>query len=457
MSISSLFHRNYVNSLKSRLIISSIFMVVILLPMVGITIFNAYNKHMSASVENELVAYSYSILAVAEVENGTLVMPEMLTENQFNISDSGLYALITSTDNRANVLWRSGSLLALPLPHNIKSPDVGKGAFYSLNIQSEQHFSYSFTVVFSDDSQSTELTIHIIKQQSDYIELMNEFQQQLWLGLALVMIVLILLQIVWLKWSLKPLATLKREIADIEHGSKNELKGHYPTELKQVTEQLNALLATEQNQRKRYRNALSDLAHSLKTPLAVLQGNVSEQQDDRKQQSQTQIDTMNLMIEHQLKRAQSAGQSSWHLGVSIAPMVNKLVNSLGKIYRDKHLSYQVEISDGLIFRGDEADLLELLGNLLDNASKAASNQIIVKAYNNENHQYFVVEDDGLGIDNNKADAILQRGTRADTYQQGHGIGLAIVRDLVESYQGKINISRSKQLGGAKFTLIFSRP
>ena len=426
-------------------------MVMLILPIVAFFISSAYQKHMNASVENELVAYSYSILAVAELENGQLFMPEALAENQFNTSESGLYALITSKENIPRTLWRSASLLAMVIPYDLQSPKIGNGQFNSLAIDDINHFIYSFSVSFNEGDITEEMTLHIIKQQADYQVLMTEFRQQLWFGLLVLMAVLLILQFIWLKWSLKPLAILKKEILEIEQGKENLLKEKYPEELQQVTEQLNTLLLTEQNQRKRYRNALSDLAHSLKTPLAVLQGQLAVEDVS---QSQNQLDEINLMIEHQLKRAQSAGQSSWHLGVKISPCVNKLLNSLKKIYQDKPLSFKVNIQDELIFKGDEADFLEIVGNLMDNACKAANQHVHLTVTKQKSGLELVVEDDGCGIAPDKIDSILQRGTRADTYAQGHGIGLAIVRDLVESYQGELSINDSTELKGAKFILLF---
>jgi two-component system, OmpR family, sensor histidine kinase PhoQ len=444
--------RHYFNSLKSRIIVSALVMVMLILPVVAFFISNAYQKHMNASVENELVAYSYSILAVAELDDGLLLMPEALAENQFNTSGSGLYALITSKGNIPRNLWRSSSLLAIVIPRSLQSPKIGNSQFYSLLVDDINHFIYSFSVTFNEGDTSQEMTLHIIKQQADYQMLMTEFRQQLWLGLFVLMAVLLILQFVWLKWSLKPLATLKKEIFEIEQGKENLLKEKYPEELQQVTEQLNTLLITEQNQRKRYRNALSDLAHSLKTPLAVLQGQLASEEVS---QSQNQLNEINMMIEHQLKRAQSAGQSSWHLGVKIAPCVNKLLNSLKKIYQSKQLSFKENIQTDLIFKGDEADFLEIVGNLMDNACKAAKNQVLLTIINQQSSLVIIVEDDGCDIAPEKIESILQRGIRADTYVQGHGIGLAIVRDLVESYHGKLQIESSSLLKGAKFTLSFS--
>ncbi|MDO6445906.1 ATP-binding protein [Colwellia sp. 1_MG-2023] len=450
------FHR-YFNSLKSRIIVSALVMVMVILPIVAFFISSAYQKHMNASVENELVAYSYSILAVAELEDGLLLMPEALAENQFNTSESGLYALMTSKGNIPRTLWRSSSLLAMVIPYELQSPKVGESQFYALPVDDINHFVYSFSVSFSDSLNQEDslqnMTLHIIKQQADYQMLMTEFRQQLWLGLFVLMAVLLLLQFIWLNWSLKPLAMLKKEILGIEQGKESLLKEKYPQELKQVTEQLNTLLITEQNQRKRYRNALSDLAHSLKTPLAVLQGQLAAK-DINPAEKQSQLDEINAMIEHQLKRAQSAGQSSWHLGVKISPSVDKLLNSLQKIYQDKQLLINKQMQADLIFKGDEADFLEIIGNLMDNACKAAKQQVLLTITKQDSSLIITVEDDGCGIADDKIDSILQRGTRADTYAQGHGIGLAIVRDLVESYQGTLVIASSFELTGAKFTVMF---
>jgi len=435
------------------MIASAFFMVFVLLPLVGFTIINAYEKHMVGSVKNELSAYSYSILAVAEVEQQQLQMPELLLENQFNASQSGLYASFTDHEDNNELLWQSKSLLgvAAPLTNNI--PAVGQHSFYqtkSLSVATQgDFFVYSISVSFSSDGKLFPTTLHIIKLKDQFQLLMQEFKSKLWFGLFVLMAVLLVLQLIWLKWSLNPLGTLKKELFGIEQGQAELLLAKYPQELELVTNQLNALLKTEQNQRKRYRNALSDLAHSLKTPLAVMQS-----QSDLNSTSQEQLTAINRMIEHQLKRAQSAGQFSWHLGVKIAPCVNKLTSSLEKIYRDKKLDIDVEVAPELIFKGDESDLLEILGNLLDNACKAATMQVKLSTYNQKKTIIFAVEDDGCGIEQAKQQEILQRGMRADTYQQGHGIGLAIVRDLVESYQGKLSIEKSADLGGAKFIITF---
>jgi two-component system sensor histidine kinase PhoQ len=426
---------------------------------------NSFEKHMKASIENELSAYSYSILAVAEVEQAKLVMPETLIENQFNVSDSGLYAFISSPVNHQKktvtqrtvddvILWRSQSLLTInipeqQLPEEIITLATGKKSFSTIEMNASSHFIYSYAVSFTEDGVNFSLIVNIVRDKQTFLQLMSDFKQQLWFGLAILMVIILLLQLVWLMWTLKPLSTLEQEVKAIEQGRAEKLTSLYPKELSKLTTQLNQLLATEQKQRQRYRNALSDLAHSLKTPLAVLQA-----QRDISLVNQEQITRINSTIDHQLKRAQSAGHSSWLLGIEVKPVVEKLLNTLAKIYHTEQKDLEVNFTGKLTFKGDEADLLELLGNLLDNAYKAAKS--IIRLTISQQHDTLVmcIEDDGIGIKEQQIALILERGVRADTYEVGHGVGLAIVRDLVESYQGELQITNSASLGGAQFTLIF---
>jgi len=436
--------------------VSLLAMVVLILPTIAFIIMSSFEKHMTRSIENELSAYSYAILAVAEVEQAKLIMPEALIENQFNVSGSGLYAFISgpALQPKNNLLWRSQSLLTVNLanellPSSLITLAIGNKNFSSVEINSSPHFIYSYAVSFSEDDVDFPLTVHIMRDKLTFLQLISDFKQQLWFGLAILMFIILFLQLIWLMWTLKPLSTLEQEVKAIEQGRAEKLTSLYPKELSTLTTQLNQLLATEQKQRQRYRNALSDLAHSLKTPLAVLQA-----QKDISAVNQEQITRINSTIDHQLKRAQSAGHSSWLLGISIKAVVDKLLNTLAKIYHSENIKVELNLTGKLTFKGDEADLLELLGNLLDNAYKAAKSTIILTVSQQDDALVMCIEDDGIGILQLEISQILERGVRADTYQKGHGVGLAIVRDLVESYQGTLQISHSTALGGAKFTLCF---
>ena len=460
-----------VNSLKVRLIFSALFMIVVMLPIIGITLNNAFDKQLKSAIKNELKAQSFSIFSVAEVENKQLLMPEQLLENQFNVIQSGLYALIATIPEplipnlavsysskpyikqtavtESSILWKSHSLLALPLPNQLPSPEIGKSFFSEQQLDGKIHLVYSFSASFNEEGQEFPITLHIIKDQSEFLSVASEFKQKLWTWLGVLMVLFIVVQIVWLIWTLKPLNKLKNELVNIEKGNKNSLQETYPVELEQVTIQLNALLNTEQNQRKRYRHALADLAHSLKTPLAVIQS-----QSELSASSKEQLTSISRMIEHQLKRAQSAGESSWHLGIEVKGVAEKLVNTLAKIYQEKSLDIEIKVNEKAIFKGDESDLMEILGNVLDNACKAAKQQVSLNIEVKNKQLLFIIADDGVGISEQQRQTIFVRGVRADTYQKGHGIGLAIVRDLVSSYHGNLQIKASPELKGAMFIITF---
>ncbi|QFU23786.1 GHKL domain-containing protein [Shewanella eurypsychrophilus] len=451
------------NSLKARLIISALLLILVLLPLIGFTLNDAFKQQVSASAKNELKAYLYSILAVTEIDNGQLLMPEALADNQFNVIQSGLFALIStpSPDKKTtSVTWQSNSFLGLDLPDNLPQPEIGQSQFEEIVIDGQPHIIYSYSASFerkilSNDGLSTEniafpITVHIIKDQLDYQAQIDLFSQHLWSWLLILMVFLVLVQLAWLLWTLKPLAQFKRELNDIEQGKATEIKANYPNELQAVAKQLNTLLNTEQSQRKRYRNALSDLAHSLKTPLAVIQS-----QKDLSKSSFEQTNIISRIISHQLKRAQTAAGASWHLGTAVNKVADKLVRTLPKIYREPQIAISANVDNECIFKGDEADLTEILGNLLDNACKAAKQDVQLTVTTENNKLCIIIEDDGSGISPEKQSEIFERGIRADSYQQGHGIGLAIVRDLVDSYQGQLSVSSSERLGGAKFKLEFN--
>lgn len=494
------------NSLKTRLIVSALLLILVLMPLIGFTLNDAFKEQVKSASKNELSAYVYSVLAVTEFDNGQLLMPELLLENQFNVIQSGLYALIVMPNGRDNdlpdsgverleklklnvkdkvspsvesapkpqknlvldkmrgtkntrIVWQSDSFLGFEAPANLPHPAMGQSEFSEIKLEGNPYLIYSFTASFEQPPSQSDsaaqpspawpITIHIIKDQVNFQRQVDLFTKQLWSWLLILMALLVSVQMVWLLWTLKPLAKFTKELNDIEQGRTQQLTDIYPTELQAVARQLNALLNTEQSQRKRYRNALSDLAHSLKTPLAVIQS-----QKELSKSSIEQVSIINSIIGHQLKRAQTAAGSSWHLGIKVKSVSDKLIRTLHKIYREPQISIDQNIDGQAVFKGDEADLTEILGNVLDNACKAAKSQVALTVTADENELIITVEDDGKGISPEQHIQIFERGMRADSYQRGHGIGLAIVRDLVDSYNGQLSVSTSETLGGAKFEFSF---
>ena len=203
---------------------------------------------------------------------------------------------------------------------------------------------------------------------------------------------------------------------------------------------------------------MSDLAHSLKTPLAVLRARLDSNADERelREDVATQLQRMTDLVNYQLGRAASTGHKLFAAPVEIEAHAEALVQSLEKIYADKGVICEFDIDPAARFHGEPGDLQELLGNLIENAFKWAGARVLLTvktgqtAPNRRPGLLIAVDDDGPGIPEERIPLVLQRGVRGDERVHGHGIGLSIVQDIVRSYRGELRVGRSTELGGARF-------
>jgi two-component system sensor histidine kinase PhoQ len=311
------------------------------------------------------------------------------------------------------------------------------------------YFLYAYTAEFETSLGYQPVSFYILQDKQVFNIEKSKFANTLWNGLGLIALLLLILLLVSLNAALLPISRLNKQIRQAESGQLKRIDQRYPPELEKLKTSINNLLDTEQQQRSRYKNSLNDLAHSLKTPLAVLSGTTG-----LPEQAKEPISQINLQIQRQLKRAVAGTSSTFEQAVSIKPVVDKLFNAMNKIYADKHLTLTHDIQHHtLAFHGDITDLMEILGNVLDNACKAAFKQVTLSVQTSLNILLIHIEDDGPGIPKDKREQLLERGTRLDSYKEGQGIGMAVVADLVSAYQGQLEIKQSN-LGGAKLTLIF---
>jgi len=246
----------------------------------------------------------------------------------------------------------------------------------------------------------------------------------------------------------------ERQIGEIEEGSRGSLAGSFPTELQGVARNMNLLIGNERARSERYKQTLDNLAHSLKTPLAAMRSLVNQgTRGGSAGRINEQIDHMDEIVRYQLRKP--AAQAAGGLLSTVIPVqqeLKRVVDGLHKVYHDKHPQIDVLVADRAQFRGDKGDLLEVIGNLLDNACKYCARRVrvVVQALPPAGIR-LAVGDDGPGVPESAVEALLERGTRLDESTPGHGIGLAVVKDIVESYGGELSIGNS-ELGGAEFTV-----
>jgi two-component system sensor histidine kinase PhoQ len=239
-----------------------------------------------------------------------------------------------------------------------------------------------------------------------------------------------------------PVKHLVSQLSKAAKGTPNQdgvvsLSGAYPKELNAVKDSVNALLLSESQQRTRFKHALQDLAHSLKTPLSVLQGD-----ETIPESSKAPILQIDQIIQRQLSRS-VLGKAGWQQHIDVCELLQKIIDSMHKIYRDKGLRITFRtIPAGFLYPIDTTDAYELFGNILDNACKAAQSEVSVTMQTNIDTFIISISDDGQGIPEEMQSDMLTRGKRLDTYHQGHGIGLATVSDLVEMYGATLEVHSS---------------
>jgi two-component system sensor histidine kinase PhoQ len=427
----------------------------------------AFYEAAESALRDRLQGYIYAYLAAADTtRSGLLIPPEVGPDPRFDRPvQSGLYAGIIC-DKIVNIKgnqWRSPSASDRELPFGAELPRgevrftgpiatpvgelfmLAQGVDWTIGVKNELH-----------------LTFYVAEEVAGLREQVDVYRRTLAIWLGGTGVVLLLLLVGVLRWSLAPLRKVVGDLARVERGSQDHLDSAYPVELSGLTTSLNSFIDAERDRLKRYRNTLSDLAHSLKTPLAVMRSQL-ETGDEGESLRWTvleQVGRMDEIVAYQLSRAATSGHQTFAAPLPIEPYAEEIVRSLEKVYAHKAVLCEFDIAPAARFHGDQGDLLELLGNLLENAFKWARRRVLLSASvlpggtGRRSGLELVIEDDGPGVAEENVEHLLQRGVRGDERVQGHGIGLAIVQDILRAYQGDVTATRSETLGGARFVIRF---
>lgn len=447
----------YRYSLQTRLVLAFGILLILFLGLTGFVLDRAFRESAAAAVEERLQLQINALIGVAEEDGKGFFLPD-LEEARFSQINSGLYGFILDAGGRE--VWRSPSALDLSLDQASfmnQQPEPGQTVFGTMETPAQGRLSYAgYGTFWSPLGQEFSF---VVMESVDPTEAeIREFRSNLYLWFGGLALLLSIVQLLLLRWGMKPLQQLAMEVTQIEVGSKDQLEQAYPSELQAVSNNLNLLIKSERERQSRYRTTLGDLAHSLKTPLAVVSGiiqqarmaNTRDEMADPAalKELEEQLERMNQIVSYQLKRATRSGQSGY-LGVPVmaAPVLQKIITALAKVYRDKAVAMERDIDADAVFHGEESDLMELCGNVLDNAFKYCRGHIRVRLAQAGKTLQIEVEDDGQGIAEQDREWVLQRGARGDTLKSGQGIGLAVAVDIVSSYNGGIRVEASP-LGGA---------
>jgi two-component system sensor histidine kinase PhoQ len=418
---------------------------------------NVFREQAALALRQELEQQIVALVTDAQMDRaGRIEVPSLAPDSRLSRSGSGQYALVRN--QHGVMLWHSPSMEDVSLDAG-PGMDPGQSTFFY-----RQVIGGAQLAILSRGLQweyaagrSADLTFSVAENTSAQQARLWQLRRRMVGGFS-TLAALLLAALGWqLHRALEPVRRLEQEIGEVECGTRAALSAGYPRELAGVAGNLNTLLSSERVRIARYRDSLGNLAHGLKTPLAVIRAALSGGGIIGTAADQ-EIDRITRIVDHQLQRAASSGGAS--LGqapVLVAPLCSELRSAMLRVHAQKDLQIDLEIEAQAAFLGDAGDLIELLGNLLDNACKWCRSriQLIVRVDPESllaRRLVLIVQDDGPGIAPQDRERVLGRGVRADEHAPGHGLGLAMVSDTVAQYGGELAIGMSESLGGARLDL-----
>ncbi len=441
-------------SLRLRLLAASAVSILLALFLSGLALIKLFETQVQARVERELGNHLLQLAGALETAaDGKLYLARQLADPRFQQPLSGLYWQIAWDEQeplRSRSLWDE----SLPVP-----PPGGDGASRTLRIQGPDAtplIALERVVSVLKQDKAYDVRLVVGTDASEVSEPVASFTR--WLMVSLSALAAFLAVAAWaqVKVGLRPLEALRAGLGQIRQGELTRLTGSYPVEIAPLVEEFNGVLDVQEKSLARARARAADLAHGLKTPLTVLSAVARELRSKGRSKAardiSEQAETMHVVIERELSRAR-LGQGRGAARVILAPEVKRLAASLRRLPPGEKLKWEVAIPAGVAVRIEKVDLVELLGNILDNARKWARGMVRISASESAGGLSLAVEDDGPGVDAADAARIMERGFSLDTNAQGTGLGLAIVKDIAELYRLPLEFARSP-LGGLAVKITF---
>jgi len=443
-------------SLRRRMSLIACLLLVLAAGLVGLALSSANHQSAESTLQARMESYVFLVLAAAELGPGNqLQFGEDLGDPRLSQPGSGVYIHVHGSAGH----WSSPSTLGLEMPE-LSTIDAAN-TYFSAPGTLLNFYVYQYGVAWQlADETTLPFTVSVLVDPDEIDRQTSAFRLGLWRALGAAGVILLLAQLMVIYLGFRPLQRVAIDVASVESGLAPRLEGNYPRELEPLARNVNKLLETEKANQQRYRNALDSLAHSLKTPLAVLRAGLESDSSSGRAAMRKATDDMNQLVATRLQRAALSARRTMAQPLPVRPELERILASLEKVYSHKLIAVEVNVPVDLQFYGEQRDWLELMGNLLDNAFKYGKSRVRISGGPLEEPGagqppgkglWMRLEDDGPGIDPEAWPGLLKRGVRGDEREDGHGLGLAIVLELLTAYDGTIEITDS-DLGGTLIKL-----
>lgn len=445
-------------SIAVRLAASAVFLSFVILLVAGLTLSTLYREATEYAFDQRLLVYANDLasdlLAPGDPEQREI---GPLGDPWFDLPLSGWYWQVGRPNARPQDLRSSKSLFGGVLP-SLSAPDENRsfGEIRRGYGQAPDERTLRLVERDIDLGEDGRFIVRVAGPADEIDAAMEEFIWALTATFAFLGLLLGLTTLLQIRFGLQPLVRLRAAVGAIRQGEAERVEGEYPRDVAPLARELNLLLDTNREILERARTQVGNLAHALKTPLSVIQNEMTNAPEEVERKVREQAAVMRDQIDYYLKRARAAALAGTLGAVTeVEPALAGLLRTFEKIYREKGLRLESTVAPGARFRGERQDLEEMVGNLLDNACKWAASQVSVKVDvirpDDRPRLCIRVEDDGPGLPEEARTAMLKRGHRLDETKPGSGLGLSIVADLAALYQGGLRLEEAEG-GGLKAVL-----
>jgi signal transduction histidine kinase len=440
-------------SLRTRLLGLSAITVGVGLALAWLALTILFERHVERRADSELANEVLEIAAALDADGASVELRSELSDPRFQRPFGGLYWQIEQAGAeplRSRSLWDE-ALPDPPIQSQLPVSYEGKGPEgRPLTLRAE-------TLRLQGTQGERTVRVIVAADGAEVRDAVAAFGRDLAVALTVIGVCLTLGAALQVGVGLAPLTSLRKGLAEIRARQRVRLDPAVPSEVRPLVEEVNELLAAQDEALARARARAGDLAHGLKTPLTVLstvsRGLARAGHQEAATEVLAQVEMMRRRVDRQLARARLGADK---LATSrLATLVERLVGVLKRTPRGEALRWDLTLSEELVVAADEVDLAEAVGNVLDNACKWARSTVLITASASSEAIALIVEDNGPGVPEARLQEILARGMRLDSEMEGAGLGLAIVRDIVEAYRGALELSRSP-LGGLRVSIAWPR-
>jgi signal transduction histidine kinase len=448
------------NSLAFRLFLWATGLTVVILIITGVALSTLYRHAVERAFDRRLDVYLRTLVAdVASPEEGAEKIPQSIGEPLFELPLSGWYWQVTRLETAKPELHSSRSLWDSNLPRLPSADDGNSGEYRKGYAQGPEDFRLRLVERNIDLGDDGRYLIQVAGDASDIDEEMLSFDRTIGAIFTALAVALLLTTALQVRFGLSPLKRISESLAAIRSGHAERLEGEFPVEIAPLARETNALIEANREIVERARTHVGNLAHALKTPLSVIVNEAASRPGDPlAEKVLEQAEIMRDQVARQLERARLAARTAV-VGtlVEVPPVVTALARTMEKLHRERDIAIAVDISQDARFRGEEQDLEEMIGNLVDNACKWAQSRVAIEVVTDvpsgdaKRLVRVIVDDDGPGLSPAERERVALRGQRLDESKPGSGLGLSIVVELAALYGGVLTFGTAS-IGGLRAEL-----